>query len=88
VSPSYKVSIGAQAQRQLDRIDTAIRRRILAAIATLGEAPFPAGAKALKGRHGQCRIRVAKDWRVIYEVSHGQLLVIVVEVGHRGDVYD
>ena len=40
----------------------------------------------LKGGAGELRIRVG-DWRVIYVARHDELLVLVIKIGHRGDVY-
>ena len=40
----------------------------------------------LKGGEGELRIRVG-DWRVIYAVHDDELLVLVIKIGHRGDVY-
>ena len=42
--------------------------------------------KALKGRPGY-RLRVG-DWRVIYELRHGKLIVLVLDIGPRGGIYD
>ena len=59
---------------------------ILAAIAALAHNPRPNGYIKLKGRNGY-RIRVG-DYRVIYEIFDAVLLVDVVEVGDRKDIYD
>ncbi len=55
-------------------------------IALLAEDPRPPSARALKGRPG-LRVRVG-DYRVIYTVQDNVLLVVVITVGHRRDVYD
>ncbi|MGH3625530.1 MAG: type II toxin-antitoxin system RelE family toxin [Sciscionella sp.] len=60
--------------------------RIKAATEALREEPRPVGAKALKGEHGVLRIRVG-DYRVSYEIHDGELLVLVVQVAHRREVY-
>ncbi|MEV0153962.1 type II toxin-antitoxin system RelE/ParE family toxin [Micromonospora sp. NPDC050686] len=49
--------------------------------------PRPAGVKALAGHPGLLRIRVG-DYRIIYTVRDHELIVLVVHLGHRGDVYD
>jgi mRNA interferase RelE/StbE len=74
--------------KQLAKIDLPIRRRIEAVIETLLTNPHPPAAKALHGEQGVFRVRVAKDWRVIYRVDDKHLVVLVVRVGHRSDVYD
>jgi mRNA interferase RelE/StbE len=61
-------------------------RRIDATIIALARNPRPPGAKKLRGQDDRYRIRVG-DYRVIYEVDDAQLLILIVEVGHRKDVY-
>ncbi|MBW7845755.1 MAG: type II toxin-antitoxin system RelE/ParE family toxin [Bacteroidia bacterium] len=57
-----------------------------AAIYALADNPRPNGYKKLKGRNGY-RIRVA-DYRIIYEVFYNFLLVDVIDLGHRKDIYE
>lgn len=52
----------------------------------LADNPRPAAARALVGAPGRLRIRVG-DWRIIYRVEDARLVVLVVEVGHRREVY-
>jgi mRNA interferase RelE/StbE len=63
-----------------------ILRRIDAAIIALARNPRPPGAKKLRAQDDRYRIRVG-DYRVIYEVDDAQLLILIVDVGHRKDVY-
>lgn len=60
-------------------------RRILKSIEDLGITPRPQGCKKLKGRDGY-RIRVG-DFRVIYSVEDKRLLISVVQIGDRKDIY-
>jgi mRNA interferase RelE/StbE len=71
--------------RALKRVDQKDRARIHAAIALLAQNPRPPAARALQGRAG-LRVR-AGDYRIIYTVEDEVLLVVVVTVGHRRDVY-
>ena len=57
-----------------------------AATEALRDDPRPAGVKALVNSPGLLRIRVG-DWRVIYRVEEARVVVVVVEVGHRREVY-
>jgi mRNA interferase RelE/StbE len=52
----------------------------------LAENPFPPGCRKLQGSRDAYRIRVG-DYRVVYEVATGRLLVEIVRVRHRKDVY-
>ncbi|MGA2053356.1 MAG: type II toxin-antitoxin system RelE/ParE family toxin [Opitutales bacterium] len=56
------------------------------AIDALLENPRPPGGKAMTGLDKTWRIRVG-EYRVIYEVQDDRLVVLVIRVGHRGDVY-
>jgi mRNA interferase RelE/StbE len=56
------------------------------AIGGLAAEPRPAGAVALAGRPGVLRIR-AGDYRILYEVRDDRLVVLVISVGHRRDIY-
>ncbi|MGA0557011.1 type II toxin-antitoxin system RelE family toxin [Larkinella sp. VNQ87] len=56
------------------------------AIKALADNPRPFGCKKLKGRKGY-RIRVG-DYRVVYEINDGILVVLIIDVGHRREIYD
>jgi mRNA interferase RelE/StbE len=83
---SYRIELRPAAIRALKRIDHQDRDRIRGAIALLGQDPRPPGAEALQGRDG-LRVRVG-NYRIIYTVHDDVLLVVVVTLGHRRDVYD
>lgn len=83
---SFQIRFDPYARKQLSAIDKPHRRRILAKIETLAEDPRPPGALMLTGRHGDYRIRVG-DYRVIYTVADTQLIVLVIDIGHRRDIY-
>ncbi len=82
---SYTLAIGRDAQRALARIREPDYSRILTAIQALVNDPRPRGCKKLRNRDAW-RIRIG-DYRVIYEINDRELVVTVVKVGNRGDVY-
>lgn len=82
----YKIEFKPAALRQLKAIDLSIRRRIVAAIEQLADNPFPPSVKKMAGEPNRWRIRVG-DYRVVYEVDSGKLLVLVVAIGHRREIY-
>lgn len=82
----YTVSLSKRAQKQLDKLSDTIAEPIFQAIEKLGDNPRPHGCKKLKGRNGY-RIRIG-DYRVIYEIIDNFLLVDVIDLGHRKDIYD
>jgi mRNA interferase RelE/StbE len=81
----YRVEVRPAASRELDRIDTQSRERILAAIRELGRDPRPGGCLKLASSE-LWRIRVG-DYRVVYEIRDQVLLVLVVRVAHRREAY-
>ena len=83
---AYDISLLPAARRQFTRLDPAARRRIGGLIDSLAAEPRPAGVKALKGMPGLLRVR-AGDYRVVYRMEEGELLVLVVAIGHRREVY-
>ena len=82
----YRIELRPAAARSLRKLDPQVRRRVQGAIALLAQDPRPPGARALQGRPG-LRVRVG-DYRIIYTVKDDVLLVVVVRLGHRRDVYD
>jgi mRNA interferase RelE/StbE len=83
---TYRVRVAPTAVRQLRTLDAAARRRVQAAIELLAEQPRPSGAKKLVGGDGGWRVRTG-DYRIVYEIHDDVLLVLVVAVGHRRDIY-
>ncbi|MEJ2870451.1 type II toxin-antitoxin system RelE/ParE family toxin [Actinomycetospora sp. OC33-EN08] len=83
---TYRIDLTRRAAKALDSVDTPQRRRILAVIDQLSADPRPPSCRKLTGRDDQWRVR-AGDYRVIYEVHGDRLLVLVVEIGHRSEVY-
>jgi mRNA interferase RelE/StbE len=81
----YTVLIERYAQKQIMKLDKKIIPVIKAAIADLADNPRPYGYKKLKGEDAY-RIRVG-DYRVIYEINDDKIIVTVVSVGHRKDIY-
>ncbi|MGB5814528.1 MAG: type II toxin-antitoxin system RelE/ParE family toxin [Thermoanaerobaculia bacterium] len=81
----YSLKIKASAAKALRRIDKPERLRLISAIDRLANEPTAGGV--LKGEFsGLRRLRVG-DYRIIYEVIHNELTVLVVRVGHRREVY-
>ncbi len=82
----YRIELRPAAVKALQKIDPRDRTRIQGAIRLLADDPRPPAARALQGRPG-LRVRVG-DYRILYTIDDGVLLIVVVTVGHRRDVYD
>lgn len=83
---NFRIEVSPQAARQLRKLDPAARRRVQAAIELLADDPRPPGAKKLVGGDGEWRVRTG-DYRIVYEIRDQVLVVLVLAVGHRREVY-
>lgn len=83
----YDVQVGKAASKLLGKLDPPVQKRLVEAMGALSTDPRPAGVKAIKGHPGLLRLRVG-NYRVVYTVTDAELLVLVVHLGHRRDVYD
>jgi len=83
---NYTVVLTKKAQRQLDKLSDHIVVPILVAIEALANEPRPQGYKKLKGRSAY-RIRVG-NYRIIYDIIDAELIIDVIAVGHRKEIYD
>lgn len=83
---SYRIDVAPAAVRQLRKLERSAQRRVQAAIELLAGEPRPSGAKKLVGGDGEWRVRTG-DYRIVYEIHDGVLLVLVIAVGHRRDIY-
>ena len=81
----YTVTLTKSAVKQLDKLSDAVAAPILKSIESLAFNPRPHGCKKLKGREGY-RIRI-RDYRIIYTIYDKVLLVEVIDVGNRKDIY-
>jgi mRNA interferase RelE/StbE len=83
---SYRIEIRPSAQREIANLPSNDRRRIVAKVDALATNPRPVGSVKLSGQLGLWRIRVGV-YRVLYEIHDKQLIVLVISVAHRRDVY-
>lgn len=84
---NYSVTIAPAAWRQLHKFDPPTRRRVQAAIDLLAANPRPPKATQPVGGAGEWRVRTG-DYRIIYEIHDDHLIVLVLRVGHRRDIYE
>jgi mRNA interferase RelE/StbE len=83
---AYAIQFKPLALRQLEKLPREAQRRLSAKIEALRDDPFPAGCKKMAAISDAWRIR-AGDYRVVYQVHRGVLLVLVLTIGHRREVY-
>ncbi len=83
----YRVLVKPSAVKEIEAVgQKRDRQRIVARIHSLAETPRPHGCEKLAGRLDRYRVREG-NYRIVYAVDDEQLLVEVVKVGHRKDVY-
>ncbi len=84
---TYRVSLAPSAARELRKFDPDVRRRIQAALELLAAEPRPPAATRLVGGSGAWRVRTG-NYRIVYEINDDRLLILVLRMAHRREVYD
>lgn len=81
----FRVLLKKSAQKELQKLDKSVAKRVLVKIYLLAEDPYPSSSTPLIGSANR-RLRVG-DYRIIYEVLDSQLIIHVIRIGHRREVY-
>ncbi|NJL57653.1 type II toxin-antitoxin system RelE/ParE family toxin [bacterium] len=82
----YRIEFLKTAQKELRKLPQEMQQRIAVKIDSLLLDPYPPDSKKLKNGNGRFRIR-AGDYRIIYCLEDEQLVILVIKIGHRRDVY-
>ncbi|MBN4066661.1 type II toxin-antitoxin system RelE/ParE family toxin [Simkania negevensis] len=84
----YHIEVAEKLKKQLVRLPKKVKARIIAKIDSLAENPRPGGCKKLKGsqRSPFYRVRVG-EYRIIDSIEDDVLLILVIDIGHRKEVY-
>jgi mRNA interferase RelE/StbE len=82
----YTVELSPAAARELRGLAATVQRQLVKKLRALALNPRPRGVRKLAGEEGIYRIR-AGDYRVLYQIRDAVLVVLVVHLGHRRDVY-
>ncbi len=80
------IEISRTAEKQLRKLDPDDRSRVAKAMVALADDPYPQGSRKLAGYDDVFRVRVGR-YRILYEVSGKKLIIIILKIGHRKDVY-
>lgn len=83
---AYSILLAPPAERQLRSFSPAVQKRLVKRMKTLQDNPRPQGAKKLAGEDNLYRIREG-DYRIIYMIQDKALIVLVLKVGDRKEVY-
>ena len=83
---AYSILLAPPAERQLKSLTDSVQIRIVKRLKSLRENPRPQGVKKLTGEEDLYRIREG-DYRIIYTIQGKELMVLVVKIGDRKEVY-
>ena len=83
---SYKIEIKKSAQKEIRKLPRNIREKVVGIINRLYDDPVPAEAQKIKGSDNIYRIRQG-NYRIVYRLYKNELLIIIIRVRHRKDVY-
>lgn len=84
--PRYKVEFTSAVLRQLLKLPSKISHKMVSAAEDLAVTPYPIGTRKMKGSENLWRIRVG-DYRIVYKVEGHRLVVLILKIGHRREVY-
>ena len=83
---TYGIELTKKAEKQFKKLDKDSQKRIAKKIDALARTPRPNGMKKLSGEDDVYRIREG-DYRIVYAIQDSKLIILVVKIGHRRDVY-
>lgn len=82
----YTVELSPAAQRQIRKLAPPVQRRIIQRLEGLAALPRPPDARKLAGAEDLYRVR-SGEYRIIYQIVDERLVILIVRVGHRREVY-
>jgi mRNA interferase RelE/StbE len=82
----YRIEVSTTAEQQLKKIRREDKVRILRSISLLANEPRPGGCRKMSGYNDIYRIRVG-NYRVIYQIDAKRIIVVILKIGHRREVY-
>lgn len=85
---SYRVGFAKSAKKEFDHLPTKMQDKIIEALNLLAQNPYSEllKVKKLKGAEALYRIRLG-DHRIVYEIRNDRLLILVIKIGHRREIY-
>ncbi|MBM4019359.1 MAG: type II toxin-antitoxin system RelE/ParE family toxin [Planctomycetes bacterium] len=83
---AYRVVMTPEARRNMLALPQDVARRVTVCILALAEKPRPPQMRKLKGILNLWRVRLG-DYRVVYQIEDDRLLIVVIRIGHRREVY-
>ena len=82
---SYEIRLKKSASKEIEKLPKIVLKRVIEKIQSLGIEPRPSGCKKLSSDE-KYRIRVG-NYRILYTIEDDKLVIYVVKIGHRKDIY-
>ena len=82
----FEIEISQTAEKQIKKLPEKDQLRLVRAMLMLSEEQLPKGSRKLKGYDDVFRIRVGR-YRVLYSISKSRLVILILKIGHRKDIY-
>lgn len=83
---TYKIEWKRAAIKELEKLPRPMISKIVSAVDHLSSNPYPHGVRKLVSTENSYRIRIG-DYRVLYNIVENKLIVEIIRVGHRKDIY-
>jgi mRNA interferase RelE/StbE len=83
---TYKIEWKRSAIKELEKLPRPMISKVVSAVNNLASNPYPEGVRKLVGSENSYRIRIG-DYRVLYNIIKNMLIVEIIRVGHRKDIY-
>ena len=83
---SFEIRWKTSAKKELKKLEPSVIEKIITAVEKLLETPYPQGVRKIQGAEHTYRIRIG-DYRVIYSIYANVLLIEIIKIGHRKEVY-
>lgn len=83
---AYRIEFTPRAEKQFKALEKSTQIRLARRINSLANNPRPQGVKKLESEEDFYRVRVG-DYRVVYQIRDKALVVLIVRIGHRSEVY-
>ena len=82
----FRIQVSGMAERQLKKLPSEARDRVVRAVRALADDPVPRGSRRLTGYDDVFRVRIG-PYRVLYSAAASTLTILVLKIGHRRDIY-
>ena len=84
---AYAIKLSSKAERQVEELPAHVQKRVARWVGLLGEDPYRSPSRQLEGYPDLRRIHASKDYVIVYSVFENEVVVLIVRIAHRREVY-